>query len=703
MVDLNKVEAGLQQAVAEGKITQEQFDQAKAGSQEFQAKKQTTQPIDANLPPMEGQQPTQDPQVIESQQVTETADNVQGTVSAEEAGKFDLQEWQQVDFEDPVRQRGANAQVFMDRRNQSLAEETMQNILSQVRWGIDNLDENFIQQNIIDTIGRRGGQVDLESADRQRTVRDIQNRMWFSWINDINKMIEEEKNNKLNSEISGEKIDWMFDNLPNMGEAYKTFLENYLVDSGLSADVNAKHIDILGFYDREVNTEEMKQKQNDLTKVDAEIDKLQESKAELWSTITSNNAGVPKGALQALYNDQVTDINRELRALQADRNQLATDVQNIISNGQRMVDMYVQEETFNNDQDRKALGYVTDIAKTDWNAQWNMFEKKYFRDLDKQDATDVAMMSIAEKSDLMNLTDADIANMPVTDRVKTFMKFKRDVSDANPQVDWVTSYDSDSGLLFSYDKNDPTNYITQNTQGKVISAGGSIGTSTAYSMWAEWFINADEIWEWENLWYDPSLVEAYADILWWWSIDVTRYAEELWVPARDLLLQANNYKKSILKPAVIDALNAIDIVDWRNTAFGRWTSWIALFWWGVTYDAMYDFIKDNLTLNKLIEAKEKWATFGALSDNELQAIGNAAAALNKRMSNQEFEATLDTIRRNLTSSIWWVDPRWDNYTYLGAGKSTSNVDIEDNVAESLINQSQNEANKMFNIWTWVNQ
>ena len=61
------------------------------------------------------------------------------------------------------------------------------------------------------------------------------------------------------------------------------------------------------------------------------------------------------------------------------------------------------------------------------------------------------------------------------------------------------------------------------------------------------------------------------------------------------------------------------------------------------FAAYYKFIKDNLTFDKLIALKRDWATFWALSDNELRAIGNSASSLNTYLTDDEFYNTLVSI------------------------------------------------------------
>jgi len=59
----------------------------------------------------------------------------------------------------------------------------------------------------------------------------------------------------------------------------------------------------------------------------------------------------------------------------------------------------------------------------------------------------------------------------------------------------------------------------------------------------------------------------------------------------------------------------------------------------------------------LTALKAQWATFGALSDNELKAIGNAANPIAISNDYQYFLDNLDNISSWLKGTFDWTDPR----------------------------------------------
>lgn len=71
---------------------------------------------------------------------------------------------------------------------------------------------------------------------------------------------------------------------------------------------------------------------------------------------------------------------------------------------------------------------------------------------------------------------------------------------------------------------------------------------------------------------------------------------------------------------------------------------------------MFKFLKDNQTLDKFLDAKKNWATFGAMSNAEWQIIWNAASNLQWNMKDATFEKNLQDMIDNYNKAlakIWW--------------------------------------------------
>lgn len=181
-------------------------------------------------------------------------------------------------------------------------------------------------------------------------------------------------------------------------------------------------------------------------------------------------------------------------------------------------------------------------------------------------------------------------------------------------------------------------------------------------------------WQQQSSWYyDPAYAEIYWKYLQWkfapWSQMQTQ-AAAMWKTVQQLDLEARAWKAAQSDSTeATERLRAIE--DVLKADLGRkerqaatsngiaWKTWTFLSWWWWDFAAKYKFIKDNISFDKLLELKRNWATFWALSDNELRAIGNAANALNTAMSDDEFRRTLVAIYNWLLRWIW---EKW-NLTY----------------------------------------
>jgi hypothetical protein len=69
--------------------------------------------------------------------------------------------------------------------------------------------------------------------------------------------------------------------------------------------------------------------------------------------------------------------------------------------------------------------------------------------------------------------------------------------------------------------------------------------------------------------------------------------------------------------------------------------WLAASWtWD--YGAIYNSVKSNNALNSLIDLKSQWATFGALSNQELKFISDyASAKLNMTQTDTALKKNID--------------------------------------------------------------
>ena len=176
-------------------------------------------------------------------------------------------------------------------------------------------------------------------------------------------------------------------------------------------------------------------------------------------------------------------------------------------------------------------------------------------------------------------------------------------------------------------------------------------------------------------WYNPAYADIYSNFLQWkmyteWRLNSA--IKSVWATdVDDLRAQAESWKNAqSTNESAMNMLRAVEYLmsQWSNKfqrqlAINDWWKFLGIwdiFWWAdrlvrwdaANYNSYYHYIKDNMTLDHLVELKNNWATFWALSNQELDAIGNAALALNSGMWWYEFNSQLYTIYNKLRKNVW---------------------------------------------------
>lgn len=196
-------------------------------------------------------------------------------------------------------------------------------------------------------------------------------------------------------------------------------------------------------------------------------------------------------------------------------------------------------------------------------------------------------------------------------------------------------------------------------------------------------------WQTQSSWgyYDPAYADIYGKYLQWKYAagkQLETQANAMGLTVQQLDAQARAWKASQNNNTEVQTrLHAIEQVlamAWDNRVgrliSQRWGSEYISSWYA-DFNSAYQFIRDNITFDKLLDLKKNWATFWALSDNELRAIGNAAVNLNKRMSNEEFQQQLTWIYNELLRWIWESNYNLttqqikDRYTRWGSSTTTA--------------------------------
>lgn len=162
--------------------------------------------------------------------------------------------------------------------------------------------------------------------------------------------------------------------------------------------------------------------------------------------------------------------------------------------------------------------------------------------------------------------------------------------------------------------------------------------------------------------YDPAYWEIYGKYLsgkFAAGKQLQTQASAMWKTVQQLDAEARAWRLDQNNSQ--DVTNRLDAIARLLNTWGENRAWRivsssglaqTLFGSYADYDAAYKFVRDNITFDKLIELKRSGATFWALSDQELKAIGNAAQNLSKDMSNEEFQKQLTWIYNELLRGIW---------------------------------------------------
>lgn len=144
-------------------------------------------------------------------------------------------------------------------------------------------------------------------------------------------------------------------------------------------------------------------------------------------------------------------------------------------------------------------------------------------------------------------------------------------------------------------------------------------------------------------------------------------AKWLWLSVEEFREQANAYSRSQTADQYWELIDIIDnlisdIDSWEIPSFRErkqllndW--WFE--WWVSNSDTNSDWYADNqrlvsvLWLDALINLKWRWATFGALSDSEREAINSYANSLWNPMSDTKYREALNNIKNKLLNSAYW--------------------------------------------------
>lgn len=178
--------------------------------------------------------------------------------------------------------------------------------------------------------------------------------------------------------------------------------------------------------------------------------------------------------------------------------------------------------------------------------------------------------------------------------------------------------------------------------------------------------------------YDPDLVSYYEK--WAASFSSTQWKslEGMWYTPAEYKSMESAYKWEVWKK-ITDSENMILESLYKLKDMSKATYiWMQYWAWKIpstsaaNYKSYYDTFKSSVALQNLVNLKWQWATFGALSDNELNFIENSSTLLNDNLTYSEFMKNLNKSINDLEEWIkkrWWtvniwVWSEWDEYNQI---------------------------------------
>jgi len=172
-----------------------------------------------------------------------------------------------------------------------------------------------------------------------------------------------------------------------------------------------------------------------------------------------------------------------------------------------------------------------------------------------------------------------------------------------------------------------------------------------------WFYNP-EVQNPDLVWYEQKLepqFKKYAE----WKFAGTDW-DNLSVSKTEFLNQYESYTTKVREDWRQDIKRLYDLATKlkRDKDSGRWKASIGQFYVprsaGANYKAIFDEFTSLKTLNKLIDVKSQWATFGALSNQELAFLESSATWLSlglwEKLFNEKINWILDTLYKELPAN-----------------------------------------------------
>ena len=210
-------------------------------------------------------------------------------------------------------------------------------------------------------------------------------------------------------------------------------------------------------------------------------------------------------------------------------------------------------------------------------------------------------------------------------------------------------------------------------------------TSDPYA-WVSWYTN-----NWTEInsgWWITSLESTYAQDKWRSDWDRDAVLNWYWITIKDFNEQRKKYAEHMmateLQSTLQDSLDRINaLIEWED----KENSWIWDYhqWWldrmsvdteggkswvdnlinplwtytdATKWKALFDYLKNNETLNKFLNLKQNWATFWAMQQAEWDMIASSVSELKWEQPKEVFQDNLKKVKERLENQMMELDPTY---------------------------------------------
>ena len=218
-------------------------------------------------------------------------------------------------------------------------------------------------------------------------------------------------------------------------------------------------------------------------------------------------------------------------------------------------------------------------------------------------------------------------------------------------------------------------------------------TSDPYS-WVSWYTK-----NWTEInagWWITSLESTYAQDKWRSDWDRDAVLNWYWITIKDFNEQRKKYAEHMmateLQSTLQDSLDRINaLIEWEDKEnswiwdYHQWwldrmsvdtegeKSWVDNLinpFWSYTdatkWKSLFDYLKNNETLNKFLNLKQNWATFWAMQQAEWDMIASSVSELKWEQPKEVFQDNLKKVKERLEKQMMEIDPSYSPDGWISA-------------------------------------